>query len=208
MGFTGNVHADGSKSFNSKHGAILNDKMSKEDGDEFVYDIFTTIRTFCDGSYYVCFYRLGLDYIFRALDKHNNSYKALIIWEKGNHTLSNSDYMSRYEPIVYGWFNEHRFYGDRSNFDVWNIDRTSKNELHPTTKPVELSAKAIENSSKANGSVLDLFGGSGSTLIACEQLNRTCYMMELDPRYVDVIRKRYARFIGKEEDWENTTPTI
>ena len=198
MGFTGNVHADGSKSFNAKYGAIKNDKMSREDGDRFILNIFTNIKKFNKGAYYVCFYRLGLDYIFRALDSLNNQYKALIIWNKGNHTLSNSDYMSKYEPIVYGWFNDHLFYGDRSNFDIWDIPRTQKNDLHPTMKPIALCSKAIKNSSKNEDIVLDLFGGSGSTLIACEQLNRKCYMVELDPKYVDVIIDRWEKFTGEK----------
>ena len=197
MGFTGNVHADGSKSFNAKHGAIKNDKMSREDGDEFILKIFKNIQHYNKGAYYVCFYRLGLDYIFRALDSLNNNYKALIIWNKGNHTLSNSDYMSRYEPIVYGWFDEHNFYGDRSNFDIWDIKRTSKNELHPTMKPIPLPAKAIANSSLQNDIVLDLFGGSGSTLMACEQLNRRCYTMELEPKYCNVIIDRWEQYTGE-----------
>ena len=200
MGFTGNVHADGSKSFNAKHGAIKNDKMSREDGDNFILSIFENIEKFNNGAYYVCFYRLGLDYIFRALDVLDNQYKALIIWDKGNHTLSNSDYMSKYEPIVYGWFNEHKFYGDRSNFDIWNIQRTQKNDLHPTMKPVALCGKAIENSSKKQDIVLDLFGGSGSTLIACEQLNRKCYIMELDCKYVDVIINRWEEYTGQKAE--------
>lgn len=209
MGFEGNVCADGSKIFNASHGAIKNDKMSKEEGDQFIYDMFTTIKTFNKGAYYVCFYRLGLNYIFRALDKHNNDYKALIIWDKGNHTLSNSDYMSRYEPIIYGWFNDHKFYGGRSNFDIWSIERTQKNELHPTMKPIALCANAIKNSSVQDDTVLDLFGGSGSTLIACEQTNRTCYTLELDEKYVDVIRKRYWKFTtGSEEGWLENTPEI
>lgn len=210
MGFEGNVHADGSKSFNAKHGAIKNDKMSKDDGDDFIYAIFETLATYVEGAYYVCFYRLGLDYIFRALDKLGNAYKSLIIWSKGNHTLSNSDYMSKYEPIVYGWFNKHNFVGGKSNFDIWEIDRTTKNELHPTMKPIELCAKAVQNSSSKGDIVLDLFLGSGSTLIACEQTDRTCYGMELDPKYVDVIRKRYWKFInnGDETGWENGTPVI
>ena len=203
MGFTGNVHADGSKSFNAKHGAIKNDKMSREDGDNFILKIFENIKQFNKGAYYVCFYRLGLDYIFRALDKLENQYKALIIWNKGNHTLSNSDYMSKYEPIVYGWFDSHLFYGDRSNFDIWDIQRTQKNDLHPTMKPIALCCKAIENSSKKEDIVLDLFGGSGSTLMACEQLNRNCYMMELDPKYVDVIINRWETFTGKKAELLN-----
>lgn len=197
MGFTGNVHADGTKSYNAKHGAIRNDKMSREDGDKFILKIFKNIQHYNRGAYYVCFYRLGLDYIFRALDELNNNYKALIIWNKGNHTLSNSDYMSKYEPIVYGWFNEHNFYGDRSNFDIWDIKRTSKNELHPTMKPIPLPAKAIQNSSKTGDIVLDFFGGSGSTLMACEQLNRRCYTMELEPKYCNVIIDRWESYTGE-----------
>ena len=198
MGFTGNVHADGSKSFNAKHGTIKNDKMSRKDGDNFILKIFENIQKFNKGAYYVCFYRLGLDYIFRALDKLDNQYKALIIWNKGNHTLSNSDYMSKYEPIVYGWFDSHLFYGNRSNFDIWDIQRTQKNELHPTMKPIALCSKAIENSSKKEDIVLDLFGGSGSTLISAEQLNRKCFMMELDPKYVDVIIDRWETLTGEK----------
>lgn len=200
MGFTGNVHGDGSKSFNAKHGRIMNDKMSKEDGDEFVYNIINMLQENVTGAYYICFYRLGLDYIFRAMDKLNLNYKALIIWDKGNHTLSNSDYMSRYEPIIYGWFKEHNFYGDRSNFDIWDVRRTQKNELHPTMKPLELCSKAILNSSKKGDIVLDLFGGSGSTLISCEQLNRNCYMMELDPKYCQVIINRWEEFTGEKAE--------
>ena len=90
MNFEGNVHADGSKSFNARYGKIKNDNMNREDGDKFILKMFEIIKKYNKGAYYVCFYRLGLDYIFRALDKLNNRYKALIIWNKGNHTLSNS----------------------------------------------------------------------------------------------------------------------
>ena len=198
MGFQGNVHADGSKSFNAQFGEIKNDKMSREDGDTFIFNVFDMIRQFCKGAYYVCFYRLGLDYIFRALDAHNNRYRALIIWDKGNHTLSNSDYMSKYEPIVYGWFDEHNFYGDRSNFDIWPIQRTQKNELHPTMKPIALCAKAIQNSSKEGDIVLDLFGGSGSTMIACEQVGRKARLIELDTHYCNVIIARWEKLTGQK----------
>jgi len=194
MGFNGNVHGDGSKSFNSKHGAIKNDKMSREDGDKFINDIFNTIKQFVNGAYYVFFYRLGLDYIFRATDRNKINYRAVIIWNKGNHTLSGSDYQSKYEPIVYGWIKDHNFYGDRSNFDIRDIARTKKNDLHPTMKPIALCAKAINNSSKKNEIVLDLFSGSGSTMIACEQLNRICYMMEIDEKYCQVSIDRYVNF--------------
>lgn len=198
MNFEGNVHANGSKSFNAVHGKIKNDNMSREEGDQFISKMFEMIKEYNKGAYYVCFYRLGLDYVFRALDKLNNRYKALIIWNKGNHTLSNSDYMSKYEPIVYGWFSSHLFYGDRKNFDIWDIERTKKNDLHPTMKPVDLVVEAIKNSSKIEDLVLDLFGGSGTTLVAAEQTKRTCYMMELDPKYCDVIIKRWENLTGEK----------
>lgn len=198
INFDGNVHADGSKSFNAIHGKIKNDNMTREQGDEFILKMFENIKEYNKGAYYVCFYRLGLDYIFRALDKLNNRYKALIIWNKGNHTLSNSDYMSKYEPIVYGWFASHLFYGNRSNFDIWDIERTKKNDLHPTMKPVDLVVEAIKNSSKTEDIILDLFGGSGTTLIASEETQRICYMMELDPKYCDVIIKRWEALTGNK----------
>lgn len=200
MNFEGNVHADGSKSFNAKYGKIKNDNMTREQGDKFILKMFENIKEYNKGAYYVCFYRLGLDYIFRALDKLNNRYKALIIWNKGNHTLSGSDYMSKYEPIVYGWFASHLFYGDRNNFDIWDIERTKKNELHPTMKPVDLAIKAIKNSSKVEDIILDLFGGSGTTLIGAEETQRICYMMELDPVYCDVIIKRWENLTGKKAE--------
>jgi len=200
MNFEGSVHADGTKSANAKYGAIKNDKMSREDGDTFIYMIFDSIFNNCDGAYYVSFYRLGLDYIFRALDAHNNKYRALIIWDKGNHTLSNSDYMSKYEPIVYGWGKNHNFYGAKGSFDIWKIDRTKENKLHPTMKPVELCSQAIVNSSVSDNLVLDLFLGSGSTLIACEKTNRICYGMELDEHYCDVIIKRWEDFTGNKAE--------
>ena len=200
MGFTGNVCADGSKSFNAKHGEIINDKMTREDGDAFICSIFNMIKSYVVGAWYVCFYRLGLGYLYRAIDAVGMEHRALIIWDKGNHTLSNSDYMSKYEPIMYGWVDEHKFYGSKSSFDIWHIARTAKNELHPTMKPVELCATGIKNSSEQNGIILDLFGGSGSTLIAAEQLNRICYMMELDPKYCDVIVERWENFTGQKAE--------
>jgi len=198
MGFTGNVHGDGTKSFNAKHGAIKNDKMSVEDGKQFISDFIRLASTYVDGAFYICFYRLGLHYVFNALEENGMSYKAVIIWDKGNHTLSNSDYMSRYEPIVYGWFKEHKFYGGRTNYDIWKIDRTKKNELHPTMKPTALCEEGITNSAERNGIVLDLFLGSGSTLIAAQKTGRICYGMELDPKYVDVIVKRWEDYTGEK----------
>lgn len=118
--------------------------------------------------------------------------------------MGHGDYHYQHEPILYGWAKgaSHRYYGDRTQTTLWNINRPTVSKFHPTMKPLALLVKAINNSSKSDDLVMDLFGGSGSTLIACEQTNRICYMMELDPKYCDVIRKRYYRFIGKEEQWQ------
>jgi len=196
MDFTGSIHADGSKSYNSKYKKIKNDNLVGEDAVIFVNSIIGNINSFVSGAFYIFFHRLKLDILFNSLHSCNINYRALIIWNKKNHTLSNSDYMSKYEPIVYGWNNNHNFHGSKSNFDIWDIDRTKKNKLHPTMKPVELCVKGIENSSKKNESVLDLFLGSGSTLIACEKTNRNCYGLELDPHYCDVIIKRWEEYTG------------
>ena len=204
MDFTGGIHADGSKSFNSKHGAIKNDKMSKQDGDDFLDGINSVIKSKVDGAFYITFYRLGIAQYYASFERVGLQSRSLVIWDKGNHTLSNSDYMSMYEPIFYGWVNNHKFYGGKNGMDIWRIPRTSKNDLHPTMKPVALCEKAIEDGSQINGIVLDLFGGSGSTLIACEKSNRACRMMELDPKYCDVIIQRWQEFTGKTASLEAT----
>lgn len=120
----------------------------------------------------------------------------------------NEDYVDEFESIYYGVKKGKgaHFVGDTTQTTVWSIDKPRNNELHPTMKPLALCANAIFNSSKAGELVVDIFGGSGSTLIACEQLGRTCYMMELDPHYCDVIRKRYWKLTtGSEEGWEDGT---
>ena len=198
MNFTGAINSDGSKSHSGVHGAIKNDKMSRDDGDRFIGDVVSNIKMFNDGAYYICFYRLGMDYVFRALDLNGLQCKAVIVWYKKGGTLSNSDYKSNYEPIFYGWVNDHKFYGGKAEWDFWDISKTKKNDLHPTMKPVELCERAIKNSSQVNGIVLDLFGGSGSTLIACEKNKRDARLMELDEKYVDVIINRWQSFTGKQ----------
>ena len=198
MNFTGGIHADGSKSFNAKHGSIKNDKMTEQEGDDFLDSINAMIRAKVDGAFYISFYRLGIGKYLASMERTGLKNRALVIWDKGNHTLSNSDYMSMYEPIFYGWVNSHKFYGGKNGMDIWRIKRTAKNDLHPTMKPVELVCKAIEDGSQVNGVVLDLFGGSGSTLIAAEKLNRQSRLMELDPKYCDVIIKRWQDFTGQK----------
>lgn len=196
MGFEGGMQTnqDGNwtKSFNSKHGEIKNDKMSKSEELDFLDGINTNIKLFNKGAFYICFYRLGLGSYFASLERTAIKVRTLITWNKGNHTLSNSDYWSKCEHIFYGWIDEHNFYG-KNDFDIWEISRTQKNDLHPTMKPIPLCEKAINNSSKKNDLVFDLFLGSGSTMVASHQLNRKCYGMELDPKYCQVIVDRMKK---------------
>ena len=198
MDFTGGIHGDGSKSFNAKHGSIKNDKMSDKKGDDFLDAINSVITSKVDGAFYITFYRLGINKYFASMERTGLKCRSLVIWDKGNHTLSNSDYMSMYEPMFYGWVNNHKFYGGKNGMDIWRIKRTAKNDLHPTMKPVELVEKAVLDGSAINGIVLDLFGGSGTTIVACEKHNRHSRIMELDPKYCDVIVKRWEDFTGKK----------
>lgn len=207
MDFKGAVHADGSKSYNAKHGGIKNDKMSKKDGADFLDSINSIILQFVDGAFYITFYRLGMDWYYSSMDRVGMKCRSLIIWDKGNHTLSNSDYMSCYEPMFYGWVNKHKFYGGKNGMDIWRISRTTKNELHPTMKPVELVEKALIDGCQINGIVLDLFGGSGTTIIACEKNGRCGRLMELDEKYCDVIIKRWQEFTGKQATLDETGET-
>jgi DNA modification methylase len=190
MNFEGGNTDGGKKSFSGSHGAIKNDKMSEEYSLDFLDAINATIILFVKGAFYICFYRFKLDEYFQSLKRAGLQVRALITWDKGNHTLSHSDYMSRCEHIFYGWVDKHIFHGGKNGVDVWNIPRTKKNDLHPTMKPIELCAKAITDASKTGDIVLDLFLGSGSTMVAAHQLKRKCYGMELEPKYCQVIIDR------------------
>ena len=125
--------------------------------------------------------------------------KHELIWVKNNHVLGRVDYLYKHEPILFGWKHKHKFYGNGEHTkSVWEIPKPQKSDLHPTMKPIALIANALLNSSQEGDNILDVFGGSGSTLIACEQLNRKCYMMEMSPKYVDVIIKRWGEYTGKK----------
>lgn len=152
-----------------------------------------------DGASVYCFHSDKCADIFHKVFRSFCHFSSMIIWEKQSLVLSQGDYQSIHEPCLYGWFDNgtHRFFGDRKQTSVWQFDRKSI-DGHTTPKPIGFICKALENSSKKNEKVLDLFGGSGSTLIACEQLNRKCYCMELDPKYCDVIIKRWETFTGKK----------
>ena len=139
--------------------------------------------------------------IFHTVFREFFHFSSMIIWAKNSLTLSRTDYQSQHEPCLYGWMKNgsHAFYGDRKQVSLWRIDK-EKVVGHTTPKPVSLIEKALLNSSKSDDLVSDLFGGSGSTLIACEKTGRSCRMMELDPKYCDVIVKRWEEFTGKKAE--------
>lgn len=181
---------------------ILGDGSIEEMGN-VVKDAFVNISmSIKDGAaYYICSPQGGDMELMMMMMMRDAGIKCRhqIIWKKDQAVFSMGrlDYDYIHEPILYGWKKSHEFY-NKNQTSVWEIARPQSSKLHPTMKPIELVSKAIKNSSKEGDIVLDLFGGSGSTLIASEQTNRTCYMMELDPKYVDVIRERYENFTNKQ----------
>lgn len=182
---------------------ISNDDLTLDEFQSFLFDVFTNAKEQLKdtASYYVFSCQGGdQEMMMMMMRECGIPCRHQIIWVKDAPVFSMGrlDYDYKHEPILYGWVKKHDFQRKGSqDKSVWEFKRTA-NKLHPTMKPVELIANAIQNSIKQNDIVLDLFGGSGSTLIACEQLNRQCYMMELDPHYVDVIVKRWETLTGKK----------
>jgi DNA modification methylase len=167
---------------------------------DFLRDAFSNILPATKGAIYVCMSSSELHTLFRAFTEAGGHWSTFIIWAKNHFTLGRSDYQRQYEPILYGWAEgtPHYWCGDRDQGDVWFVDKPSVNDLHPTMKPVELVQRAVRNSSDNRGLVFDPFGGSGSTLIACETTGRQARLIELDPRYVDVIVRRWQDYTGRK----------
>ena len=181
-----------------KDRAILNDNLG--DGFyDFLLAALTPIMANCSGAVYVAMSSSELDVLQAAFREAGGKWSTFIIWAKNTFTMGRSDYQRQYEPILYGWSEggKHHWCGDRDQSDVWQIKKPHKNDLHPTMKPVELVERAIRNSSRPGNSVLDPFGGSGTTLIAAEKSGRKAFLMELDPKYVDVIVRRWQDWTGK-----------
>ena len=185
------------KGSNTKFDEIKNDCLDEKEFYDFLLAVLNNLQRFEPKAWYFTFGDLTLDQLLKPMKDAGFYWKSILVWMKNQATLSGKDYKSRYEPIVYGC-KSGAFYGERyKQEDIWQFQRTLKNDLHPTMKPIPLIANAIENSSLAGQIVLDVFGGSGSTLIACEQTDRTCFMMELDPKYVDVIIARWEKLTGQ-----------
>ena len=182
-----------------KDRAILNDNLG--DGFyDFLLAALTPILAHCRGGIYVAMSSSELDVLQAAFRAAGGKWSTFIIWAKHTFTLGRADYQRQYEPILYGWPEgaQRHWCGDRDQSDVWQIKKPQKNDLHPTMKPVELVERALRNSSRPGDVVLDPFGGSGTTLIAAEKSGRVARLIELDPKYADVIVRRWEDFTGKE----------
>jgi DNA modification methylase len=183
------------------YGKILNDNLEGEELGSLIVLAFTYIKQ--DADVYICVSPLKQKPFLDSIEKLNKKIDAVIVWDKKNAGLGYMKYRRQCEFILYvkgGDFKK----GDKSDFDLWSISKDKTTEyIHGTQKPVALIERAINNSSKGDDIILDLFGGSGSTLIACEKLNRINHIMELDPKYCDVIVKRWEQFTGKKAKLEN-----
>ena len=180
-----------------KSRAILNDALGESFG-AFLYDASVNILTVTKGAVYICMSSSELDTLQKAFRDAGGKWSTFVIWAKNTFTLGRADYQRQYEPILYGWKDgaDHYWCGARDQGDVWFIDKPHKNDIHPTMKPVELVERAVRNSSKSRDIVLDPFGGSGTTMIACEKTGRRARLIELDPKYVDVIVTRWQKLSG------------
>lgn len=185
-------------------GKILNDNLASDAFFDFLFDAFSNIEKVMadDASIYVFHADTeGLNFR-KAFDAAGFYLSGCCIWKKPSLVLGRSPYQWIHEPCLFGWKKKgkHQWYSDRRQTTVWEFDKTRKNTDHPTMKPIPLLAYPITNSSMSNTIVLDAFGGSGSTLIACEQTDRICYTIELDEKYADVIVKRYIEQAGTSEN--------
>ena len=178
---------------------IMNDDLG-EGFFQFLYDACLNLLLVTKGACYVCMSSSELHTLQKAWIKAGGKWSTFIIWAKNTFTLGRADYQRQYEPILYGWKQgtDHFWCGDRDQSDIWNYNKPRVNDLHPTMKPVELVERAIKNSSKSRDIVLDLFGGSGTTLIASEKTGRQARLIELDPKFVDVIIKRWEDYTGQQ----------
>lgn len=188
-------------SFKSSSGlTIENDSMKNDEFYNFLLSAFKNMADHLEKG--------GSAYVFHADTEGLNFRKAFVdsgfhlagccIWVKNSLVLGRSDYQWQHEPVLYGFMQngKHRWYSDRKQTTIWNFDKPKKNSNHPTSKPLDLLSYPIGNSTQENAVVIDTFGGSGSTLMACEKMNRICYTMELDEKYASVILRRYVEDTG------------
>ena len=208
---------------------ILNDNFKNNEGFyQFLYNAIVSFRPYVAGDVYICMSSSELHTLQRAFADCGGHFSTFIIWRKNHFTIGRANYQRQYEPILYGWFegSSHYWSGARNlsdiyeqnikrdddgtplvrvescgiESDLWEYDKPTVSKEHPTMKPIGLCARALRKSSKPGDLILDSHGGSGSTLMAAEQTNRICYLMELDPKYCDVEVKRWEEFTGKKAE--------
>lgn len=188
---------------------ITNDDLGADFG-MFLHKACTHMLQNTRGALYLCMSSSELHTLYSAFTKAGGHWSTFIVWGKNTFTLGRSDYQRQFEPILYGWRegSPHYWCGARDQGDLWLIDRPRVNDLHPTMKPVALIERAVLNSSRRGETVLDPFAGSGSTLIASEKTGRIARLIELEPRYCDVIVKRWQEFTGREATHSPTGETF
>jgi DNA modification methylase len=176
---------------------IQNDKLGSKFYD-FLRDASANMLAVTKGAIYICMSSSELHTLHQAFIEAGGHWSTFIIWVKNHFTLGWGDYRRQYEPMLYGWRegSTHFWCGDRNQGDAWMVNRPAANREHPTMKPVELVERAIRNNSKSRDTILDPFGGSGTTIIACEKTGRQARVIELDPKYCDVIVRRWQAFSG------------
>lgn len=182
---------------------IINDDLRQNDLYDFLKSSFSIMPIKSGANIYICYQWTSQEEFTKAIKDSGLILQNCIIWRKNVFGLNGfKGYRPQYEMIYFcSKDKDYQWYGDLAQSNVWDFNRSKEHfGNHPTPKPIELIAKALQNSSKKDDVVLDVFGGSGSTLIACEQLNRSCYMCELDPRYIDVIIKRWEDFTGQKAE--------
>jgi DNA modification methylase len=197
--------------YNVNYGATMKDKLRGkkrkianddlgEGFERFLREACVNILAMTKGACYICMSSSELHTLHKAFTEAGGHWSTFVIWAKHVFTMGRSDYQRQYEPILYGWKEgmDHYWCGARDQGDVWFVKKPVSNDLHPTMKPVELVERAIRNSSKSRDTVLDPFGGSGSTVIACEKAGRQACVIELEPKYCDVIVRRWQQFTGRQ----------
>ena len=202
------------KKLRPKDRPLANDFVSDEAFDEMLAAWFNNSSRVLKpgGSFYIWGGYANLGNYPAPLKAAGLYFSQAVIWDKQHPVLTRKDMMGAFEIAFYGWKEGagHKFYGPNNATDLWHVKKVNPQSMvHLTEKPVELAVRAIQYSSKPGNNVLDLFGGSGSTLIACEQTNRNAFLMEIDPPYCDVIRKRWAEFVhGEDCDWVKLTAAV
>ncbi len=171
---------------------------------DFLREACANVLAVTKGGIYVCMSSSELHTLYRAFTDAGGHCSTFVIWAKHHFTLGRSDYQRQYEPIMYGWRNgtDHFWCGARDQGDIWFIKRPASSQEHPTMKPVELVERALRNSSKTRDTILDPFGGSGTTLIACEKSGRQARLIELESKYCDVVVRRWQQYTGREATLE------